>query len=643
MKKLYASFIILCLIFVCITKSHAEIRLPKVITDGMVLQRETPLNIWGWADAGETVTISLKNQNYETTATTDGRWEILLPAQKAGGPYKMIISGSNEITLNNILFGDVWFCSGQSNMVIPLSRVSPLYAKEIESSANSNIRMFQVPFSWNYNFPQEDIMSGKWEEVNPQNILRHSAIGYFFARDLNAKYNIPIGIIECAVGGTPIEAWMSIETLKKFPEQYKEAKRLSHADYLQFLLESEQEARDRWFIELANNDLGRKEIPWSDPSLDDSAWPAFELPASFQKAKIGIHSGIVWFRKEITLPKDCNGKSALLEMGRIVDSDSIFINGKFVGNITYQYPPRRYNVAPGILKPGKNSIIVKVIGQSFDGGFISDKPYQLTVDGTVYDLKGTWKYQIGAKCGPCPPSTYLPGKPLGMFNAMLAPMTNYTIKGFLWYQGESNTDRAHEYNFALKTLIKEWRDLWELGNLPFLFVQLPEFMEAKNEPLESNWATLREQQLKTLSVTNTAMVVTLGLGEWNDIHPLRKKEVSERLALAAEKLAYRKNVVASGPLFKSMKVKGNKIEISFTGCGSGLTTSDGKELKYFAVAGIDEEYAWAKAKIKGNRVIVWNDSIKIPIQVRYAWADNPAGANLCNKEGLPASSFQTSE
>jgi len=393
---------------------------------------------------------------------------------------------------------------------------------------------------------------------------------------------------------------------------------------------------------LGNQDLGRKNTPWTDPSIDDASWSDYRLPSSFDEAGMEFKNGAVWFRKEIVLPEDCTGKPALLELGRIVDSDSAFVNSKFVGTISYQYPPRCYSIAPGILKAGKNNITVRVVSQSDHGAFIKEKPYRLVVDGRIFDLKGTWKYKVGAKCGPSPSLTYFPGMPLGLYNAMLSPIVDYTLKGIVWYQGEANTERASEYKTVLSTLIGEWRKLWGQGTLPFLFVQLPDFMEPKKDPSESDWATLRYQQRKTLSVPNTAMAVTVGLGEWNDIHPLRKKEVGHRLALAAEKLAYgNQKVVPSGPIYQSMKINGTKIELTFTDCGSGLTTNDGKELNCFAIAGADKKFIWAKAEIKENRIIVWNETVVNPEIVRYAWADNPAGANLSNKEGLPASPFTT--
>ncbi len=642
MKRILCGLIILFILFSTLD-AIGQVRLPHLVSNGMVLQRETPVKIWGWASAGEKVRLSFNKKTYEAVTSVDGNWLITLPAQKAGGPFEMKISASNEIKLENILFGDVWLCSGQSNMELSMRRVAVLYGDDIASSANPMIRQFLVPVSWNYNQPQQDIQGGKWEEANPQIVLSFSAVGYFFARDLFARYKVPVGIILCAAGGSCAEGWLSEETLKSFPEQYKIAKQLADTSYFRNLLLNEQTSIRKWFDELSKNDLGRKNKPWLDQSLDDSLWSVFRLPSSFEDAGMDFKNGAVWFRKEIDLPESSSGKQALLELGRIVDSDSVFINGKFVGNTTYQYPPRRYTIAPGILKAGKNNITIRIVSQSFNGGFIKEKPYQLDVNGQSFDLKGPWKYNIGAKCGPSPMATFFPGKPLGLYNAMLSPVVNYKLKGMVWYQGESNAERATEYKSVLSTLIGEWRKRWGQGDLPFLFVQLPDFMEPKKDPSESSWAALRYQQLKTLSVPNTAMAVTIGLGEWNDIHPLRKKEVGQRLALAAEKLAYGDNkLVTSGPIYHSSSKKGNKIELTFTNCGSGLTTNDGKELNCFAIAGADRNFFCAKAVIKGNKIIVWNEKVVNPEIVRYAWADNPAGANLYNREGLPASPF-TSE
>jgi sialate O-acetylesterase len=338
------------------------------------------------------------------------------------------------------------------------------------------------------------------------------------------------------------------------------------------------------------------------------------------------------------------GKPAKLTLGRIVDSDSVYVNGSFVGTTSYQYPPRRYEIPPGTLKPGKNLIVVRVINVFGSGGFVKDKMYQISDSDQIVDLRGDWKYRLGTTANSLEGPTFFNYKPLGLFNGMIAPILNHKIKGVIWYQGESNTERAIEYRKLFPALIKNWRAKWNEENFPFLYVQLANFMESKNQPVESNWAELRESQRRALALPKTGMAVSVDLGEWNDIHPENKEDVGKRLALAARVVAYGdKEVVSSGPLYKSMKIRNGKIIISFTNIGSGLMIKGGGELKHFAIASKDKKFVWAKALIDGNSVVVWNTEIKHPVVVRYAWGDNPEGANLFNNEGLPASPFQTGE
>lgn len=369
-----------------------------------------------------------------------------------------------------------------------------------------------------------------------------------------------------------------------------------------------------------------------------------EDPGYWADIKLGFVNGVVWFRKDFMVPSSMAGKKAKLNLGRIVDADSVFINGKFVGTTSYQYPPRRYIIPEGVLKDGENNITVRIISNSGRGGFVLDKPYEIISGDTRIDLTGEWKYKLGTTMPPLASQTFIRWKPEGLYNTMIAPLLNYRIKGAVWYQGESNTDRAVKYRKLLPALIRDWRKNWDQGDFPFLIVQLPNFMNAKSEPSESDWALLREAQLQTLSVPNTGLAVTIDIGEWNDIHPLDKKDVGKRLLLAAEKVAYGNNdVVYSGPIYQSMKVDGNKIILTFSSTGSGLVTKDGSEPKYFAVAGADKHFIWANAKIENNKIIVWNSKVTNPVAVRYAWADNPEGANLYNKEGLPASPFRTDD
>jgi sialate O-acetylesterase len=386
--------------------------------------------------------------------------------------------------------------------------------------------------------------------------------------------------------------------------------------------------------------LGLKE-KWRN-SVEISDWAEMNIPGYWADGELGKINGSVWFKKEFIVEKIKDSQAKLI-LGRIVDADSVFVNGHFVGTTSYQYPPRIYSFNASVLKEGKNEITVRVINNSGRGGFVTDKAYELIVGSETIDLKGNWKYKLGAKMEALPGQTFVRWKPVGLYNAMIAPLKSYPIKGVLWYQGEANTKKPSEYEPLMKTLISNWRLLWKQERMPFLLVQLPNFMEPKIEPAESNWAALRQQQLNTLKVPNTGLAITIGLGEWNDIHPLNKYDVGKRLALQARKLVYGdKNLTASGPLFQSIKQNGNKLILSFSDIGTGLQIKNGNELKEFAIAGADGKFVWAKAIIEGDKIVVWNDEVTNPVKVRYAWADNPVEANLYNKENLPASPFETS-
>lgn len=635
--------VIVCNLLLVAETAFSQIRLPRLISDGMVLQRDAKIKIWGWSAPREKLSIIFNGKKYNATADGAGNWMITLLPMKAGGPYKMDISASNHITINNILVGDVWVCSGQSNMVLPMERVKEKYPNVIAHAKNQYIRQFLVPNSYVFTAPQKDMISGNWQSTDPQSVLNFTAVGYFFAKKLYEKYHVPIGLINASVGGSPAQAWLSEDALKKYPEYLAIAQQCKNEFYLDSIRKKENATTKAWYNNIWLLDKGEHGEKWFDVNYNASSWPVIRIPVLFRDWGLNHINGVVWLRKEIEVPASMTGKPAKLLLGRIVDADSTYINGQFVGTISYQYPPRRYDISPGLLKAGKNVIVVRVICNSGNGGFIADKPYKLFAGRDTVDLRGEWQYQIGAVAQPLPPTTFFQYKPLGLFNGMIAPVLNYSIRGVIWYQGEANTSNAAEYQLLLPDLIADWRKNWGQGDFPFLYVQLANFMEAKDEPGESNWAEIRESQLKTLSVHNTAMVVTTDIGEWNDIHPLDKQDVGERLALAAQKISYGNNkIVYSGPLYKSFAVQGNKIIISFTHTGSGLLAKGGG-LKYFAIAGSDKKFVWAKAKIQDDKVIVWDDSIHNPVAVRYAWADNPAGANLYNKEGLPASSFRTDD
>ncbi len=620
-----------------------QLALPRLISDGMVLQRETDVRIWGWAEPGESITVEFIDKQYITEATPEGNWEVILRNLKAGGPYDMEVKAiSAKVTVRDILIGEVWVCSGQSNMELAMARVKDQYPDEMVKCENPLIRTFNVTMRYGFNEPYKDLQEGSWISSNQQTISEFSAVGYFFAKALFQRYHIPIGFIKAAIGGSPIESWISEEALKTYPDIMQILQPYKDDSYVDKILKIDGALTTAWFDSLNKNDKGmNSEVPWYAEEHNTSSWATMNWPARFEKEGLRNFNGVVWFRKEIDVPEGMLNKPVRLWLGRIVDSDKTYVNGVFVGEITYQYPPRKYDIPAGLLKKGKNLIAVRIVCNNGIGEVISGKPYKLFTEDYSIDLTGEWKYMIGTSCGPLPDTTFIQWQPAGLYNGMLAPLINYTVKGALWYQGESNTSRPFEYLSLMKTLIEDWRKSWSQSSFPFIFVQLPNYGTADIQPAESQWAELREAQLQSLEIPDTAMAIAIDLGEWNDIHPLRKKEVGERLALAAIGTAYGEKVTASGPIYRDMEITGNKIAIRFINTGSGLKTGDGCELKHFAIAGSDKKFLWAKAKIEGEKVIVWNEGIAEPKAVRYAWATNPEGANLVNAEGLPATPFRT--
>jgi len=631
--------------------ASAQVRLPRLIRDSMVLQRDQKINVWGWASKGEKVSVKFNGRSYHATTGDDGKWMLQLSPTPAGGPFTMDVIGRNRITLREILVGDVWVCSGQSNMVHQMRLHSVRYQDEIDHANYPQIRHFWIPTLTDLSGPRDDLPAGSWKSANPQDVLEFSAVAYFFAKDLYEKFHVPIGLINASVGGAPIEAWTSEEGLRAFPDIARTIEKNKDTAYVNSFRHpgpaGDATASHERVPAPVDKGLSGP-TPWYDPAYIPKGWRQIAIPGYWEDQGLKDLNGSVWYRKEVDVPASMTGRLAKVFLGRIVDEDFLYINGQLVGNTTYQYPQRRYAVPAGVLKPGKNIFVVRVINNYGKGGFVPDKPYCLIAGSDTIDLKGYWQYKEGEVF---PPHRGFGGgggfsaqsQPTALYNAMLAPVTSYTIKGFLWYQGEANTSRAAEYARLQPALIADWRSKWREGALPFLYVQLPGFGDYNFLPAESQWAELREAQSRSLSVPNTAMAVAIDLGEWNDLHPDRKKPVGDRLALAAEKMVYGAGIVASGPTYRSSTTEGNKITIQFDNTGSGLITSDGEEPQEFAIAGSDKKFVWANARIEGDKVVVWNDAIKDPKFVRYAWADEPVNPNLCNKEGLPAGPFRIGE
>ena len=643
--KLFSRTVVILIAVVgfCSNHTSATVKLPRLISNGMVLQRNIPLKIWGWSDCGEKVKIEFLGKTYQTKADKQGNWKVDLPAIIAGGPYSMKV---NEIEIKDILMGDVWLCSGQSNMELMVYRVLDLYQKEIEQTNNTNIRYFKPTIRTDSQTPQNDFKEGAWLPATQTNILNFSSLSYFFGDQLYQKYKVPIGLINNAIGGSAIESWVSEDFMKSYMEKWTATK--AKSDSIRATkTDKTPPVRFNFSAELAKNDpgLGR----WSKGDVNTSDWPQISLPGYWSDKGVDMRMGSMWFYKEFDVPDSLvNKKDAVLRLGRIIDSDSAFVNGTFVGTISYQYPPRIYKLPVGVLKPGKNKLMVRVVCPGGKGGFVENKTYELRIGSQKIDLTGQWNYHIGANLKP----TIGQGRdfggggsrPAGLYNSLTSPLIGFRVKGTIWYQGESNTGtKMEEYKQLLNDLIGSWRTKFNQPDMPFLVVQIANLGIPNRQPVESGMANIREAQRRTLEVPNTGLVVTTDLGEWNDIHPLNKKEVARRVAMEAERVAYRdSSIVSSGPLYESMEISDNSIILTFKSVGSGLFTNcllDG-----FQIAGSDGKFEWANAVvISTNKVKVWSREVTNPTAVRYAWDDNPAYANLKNKEGLPASPFSTSQ
>ena len=537
--------VLLCL---CATSMvDAKVKLPALISDGMVLQREQPIKVWGTADAGESVQVKfLKNATptgvkggklkvaYTVTADANGRWTLTLPAMKPGGPYILQV---NDIELKDILVGDVWLCSGQSNMELPVSRVTDMFRDEIAAYENTNIRQLKVPNIFNFHAPQADLPDYvAWKPLTQENVMNFSALGYFFAKAMYEKNSIPVGLINSSWGGTPVEAWISEEGLKEFPKYINYKRQYEDDAYLKSIKQTEGLSFYRWNTSLYQGDAGLHEAtPWYAANYNDKDWKTVDL-FSTDWGTNGLNpiNGSHWFRKEVEVPQDWNGKEATLRLGCIVDADSVYVNGTFVGTISYQYPPRIYTIPAGVLKAGKNTVTIRLISNNSYPHFVKEKPYKIICGNEEVSLQGEWKYRLGAPMPPAPGMMFFCYEPVCLYNAMIAPLQNYGIRGVLWYQGESNVDRRNEYAALLTALIADWRNTFGNPELPFYIVELADFLSRDDVSGRQAWAEMRKEQAKVAETNrNTRLIRNSDLGEWNDIHPLDKKTLGQRAAESA--------------------------------------------------------------------------------------------------------------
>ncbi|MBU1619885.1 MAG: sialate O-acetylesterase [Gammaproteobacteria bacterium] len=619
--------------------AHADIRLPRLISEGVVLQRETAIPLWGWADADENIEVRLNGQLVGQVKTEEGRWLLQLPAQQAGGPHQLSFKGRNHIELKDIYFGDVWVASGQSNMELEMARVAEAYPQDLTSANYPLIRQFKVPQEYNFKAPQQDLSGGEWVAASPKSIDNFSALAFYFGRELFQHNGVPIGILNNALGGSPVEAWMSEEALQPFPEDLAEGIKFRDDKLIQSITAADKNKNDQWYGDLQRRDPGlTSKTPWYSETLDDSNWQPFIVPGFRPKP----FTGVWWLRKTIKLTAAQAKEANILRLGSIVDADEVYINGKQVGNTTYMYPPRRYELPAGALKAGANLIAVRVTATNGKTGLIPDKPYWLGTDANPLALTGQWKMHTAAEAKHLPGDTFIRWKPLGLYNGLLAPLTSLPIKGVIWYQGESNVGAYKDYQPRFTAMIRDWRAKWAEGTgqqnqFPFLFVQLANYLEKTPDPVDSAWAGLREAQRQSLKEANTAMVVAIDKGEWNDIHPVDKKTLGQRLALAARAVALGEKVEYQGPELASVVAEGTQLKLTFNHKAKSLVLK-GKG-NSFAIAGADGKFHWAQVQLKDQQLLLSHPDIKAPVKVRYAWADNP-DAVLYNSEALPAGPFE---
>lgn len=621
---------------------NANISIPQVFGSNMVLQQGRENPVWGWADKGERITILFAGKTIKTVAGKDGKWKTNLPSLDYGGPYTLVFTGKNTITLENILIGEVWVCSGQSNMEMNVAS-SDSGRSEIANARFPRIRLFTVKRNPMLS-PQDDIEQGEWVECSPATIPRFSAVAYFFGRHLYQTLNVPIGLIHSSRGGTAAEIWTSAETIKDDPDFKDSLDKLPiFAWGKNNLAKTERITKLLGGYPQKDKGLVHGVGVYADPGFDDSKWTSINVPGSWEDNGYPSIDGIGWYRKTFRLTKEEALSPATLRLSTIGDNDITWVNGKKIGATDLETTARVYRLDATSLKEGINTIATRVRDVGGPGG-MNGKAEEIYIQagGRKIEIGGQWKFKI-TEIMPdvlkLNPITY----PTLLYNGMINPIIPFGIKGVIWYQGESNVPRTKQYYRIFPNLIRDWRTRWNQGDFPFLFVSLANLYRQPDLPTESSWAEMREAQTAALSIPNTGMALAVDIGSASTVHPGNKQDVGRRLALNALGIAYHKDIVYASPMFHSMKIEGSNVRISFNQTGSGLMARDRYGyIKGFSIAGSDRKFYWAMAKlVDDHTVVVFSDKVTEPVSVRYGWADNPADLNLYNKEGLPVNPFRT--
>lgn len=656
MKVLIAKYLLSSILFIAFfaeCKAETTLVLPSVFSDDMVLQQKTNAAIWGTTKAGKTVKISTtwSSKTYTTKADLKGDWKIFVATPSYGGPYRIDISDGTLLSLKNVLIGEVWICSGQSNMEMPLVGWGKInhYQKELEEANYPKIRLLNVAHVTS-NLPLENaiLSNEKWQPCNAKSVESFSSVAYFFARELYKKTGIPIGLIHTSWGGTVAEAWTSGTTLKQMPDFADDVKKIEQTNQALAVVDYKVKLK-AWQKGIFAKDSGyvQGKPMWSSTAYDFSNWDNMSLPAYWEEKALPNFDGVVWFKKKIVIPASMEGRELKLSLGTIDDDDVTFFDGQEVGTSEGYNVLRNYTIPAKLATAGAHVITIRVFDAMGNGGIYGNKNVMSirSANGNLLALDGDWQYKVGLNfkdISRIPPAEDGPNRPSVLYNAMIQPFIQYAISGAIWYQGESNANRADQYKTLFPAMITDWRKKWNRGDFPFYFVQLANYMDVSQLPVPSAWAELRDAQLHTLALPNTGMSVSIDIGEAKDIHPKNKQEVGRRLALIALAKTYGQKVVYSGPVMQSFQVAGDQVKMVFGSAEGGLKAKDGDELKGFAIAGEDKIFYWAKAVIQGNNVTVSSPDVPKPVAVRYAWADNP-DCNLYNEAGLPASPFRTDD
>lgn len=632
-----------------------NIKMPYFFSDNMVLQRQKSIQFWGTANAKTSFSVEFAGEKKKVKTETNGKWKVAFPAREAGGPYELKIDSDSSFSFKNILIGDVWLCSGQSNMEWSAKQVFNA-SYELKNANFPEIRSFTVAKVISSD-PLENVSNASWQISTPENTASFSAVAYFFAREIHKTQHIPIGIIHSSWGGTAIEPWIGIKSVEQHPDFKELAEKYIRENQGKKSIEASQLAYtanlQKWMDDFKKTDSGFIE-KWYSKDFKPNNWKKMVAPDYWENNGLTDFDGIVWLRKEAEVPVSMAGKSLLINLETLKDVDITYFNGTEIGRTSWQPGRRIYVIPADLVKEGKNLISIRLENISGFGGFTSrnasDLRLQELIDSDtplIIPLSGEWFFRNSLKVTEYQPKPADPTenrrKPSAIYNAMIAPFADLGLKGFLWYQGEANAAEAGKYKKLLPLLIQDWRKQFNQGDLTFLITQLAGFGPLTPNPSESHWAELREAQQAALQIPQTGMAVTVDVGNPYDVHPVYKQQVGYRMAAEARRLCYGESNLQTSPIYESMQVDGKNIRIKFRYAANGLVAQN-DALKGFAIAGSDGKYIWAKAKIDGNHVVVWSDQVSEPKSVRYAWTGSPVesnGADLYNKEGFPASPFRT--